>query len=278
MLSSAHVVTRHASASSARSRISSRQHALVAECRALARASHGGRVLLDGAHLVVEALRGGATVESVLATPEALASDAGLTSALERASITLHEVTASVMDAASPVRAPSGVVAIARWAPTAIETLFVAPRPLVVGLVDVQDPGNVGSVIRAADALGATGVAVLGQSADPAGWKALRGSMGSAFRVPVARLALADAFAAARRHHVRIVAAVARDGVSPEQSGLDHPSLVLLGNEGAGLEAAIAARADARVTLRMRAGVESLNVSVAAALLVDAARRQRSAS
>jgi TrmH family RNA methyltransferase len=274
MLSSGHVVTRHGPASPARTRISSRQHALVAQCRDLARAAHDGRVLLDGAHLVLDALRAGATLDAVLTTTETTL-DPTLSAALDRSPTPVYEVTTAVMDAASPVRTPSGLVAIARWAPASLETLFGASQPLIVGLVDVQDPGNVGAVIRTADALGATGVAALGQSADPAGWKALRGSMGSAFRIPVARLPLADAFASARRHQVPIVAAVARDGVRPEQAGLQTAALLLLGNEGAGLAAEVTAHADVRVTLPMRAGVESLNVSVAAALLIDAARRQR---
>jgi TrmH family RNA methyltransferase len=148
----------------------------------------------------------------------------------------------------------------------------------VVGLVDVQDPGNVGAVIRVADALGATGVGVTERSADPGGWKALRGSMGSAFRLPVARLDLATLLAEAGRAKAQVAAAVARGGTEPALAWLSRPTLLLLGHEGAGLPDDVLRKADLRVTLPMRAGVDSLNVSVAAALVVDEARRQRAST
>jgi TrmH family RNA methyltransferase len=256
-------------------RVSSRQHALVADCRALARGSRDGRVLLDGAHLVAEALRASVPLELVLATAEALTAEPALLPLLQAAAVPLYEATASVLDAASPTRSPSGVVGIARWATVPVADLFLAPRPLVVGLIDVQDPGNVGAVIRAADALGATGVGVAGESADPAGWKALRGSMGSAFRIPVSRSTTADLVESAARARVSVVASVAHDGVDPASVALAASTLILVGHEGAGLSADLVQQADARVTLAMRAGVDSLNVSIAAALLLDEARRQR---
>jgi TrmH family RNA methyltransferase len=256
-------------------RVSSRHHALVRDCRSLARADGNGRVLLDGAHLVSDALRAGATIEAVLATRQALDADADLMSALSAAAVPLYEASAGVLDAASPARAPSGVVAIARWEAADVARLFSPFPALVVGLVDVQDPGNVGAVIRTANALGATGVAVTGRSANPGGWKALRGSMGSAFRLPVARVELAALLAEAARAKAQVAAAVADGGLDPGRAALSRPTLLLLGHEGAGLPDDIVRRADIQLTVPMRAGVESLNVSVAAALVVDEARRQR---
>ena len=257
------------------SRVSSRHHALVRDCRSLARADRNGRVLLDGAHLVLDALRAGATIEAVLVTREALDADADLAAALRASAVPLYEASAGVLDAASPARTPSGVVAIARWVSAEASRLFSPFPALVVGLVDVQDPGNVGAVIRTADALGATGVAVTGRSADPGGWKALRGSMGSAFRLPVARVDLAALLAEATRAKAQVAATVARGGIEPARAALSRPTLLLLGHEGAGLPSDVLRRADTRVTLPMRAGLESLNVSVAAALVVAEDRRQR---
>ena len=256
-------------------RVSSRHHALVRECRSLARADRHGRVLLDGAHLVVDALRAGATIEAVLATRAALDADADLSSALRDWAVPVYEGSPGVLEAASPARSPSGVVAIAHWVPADASRLFSPFPALVVGLVDVQDPGNVGAVIRAADALGATGVGVTGQSADPGGWKALRGSMGSAFRLPVARVDLAALLAEAQRATAQVAAAVVRGGTAPGLASFARPTLLLFGHEGAGLPEDVLRRADLEVTLPMRAGVDSLNVGVAAALMVDEARRQR---
>ena len=90
------------------------------------------------------------------------------------------------MEALSPVRTPSGVIALVRRpALVGIEALVTPAPPLIIVAVDMQDPGNLGAIIRSAEAGGASGVAVLGASADAWGWKALRASMGSTLRVPV---------------------------------------------------------------------------------------------
>lgn len=256
-------------------RVSTRHHALVRACRAAARGDRTDLVLLDGAHVVIDAIRAGADVESVLVTAHARASTPDLDAALNLTRAAVYDATDAVLDAASPARSPSGVVALAHWSPPDIARLFSPPPALVVGLVDVQDPGNVGGVIRTADALGATGVVALGQSADPGGWKAIRGSMGSLFRLPAARSTLAAVLAAARAAQVQVVATTPRGGIDPHQAKFAGPTLLLLGHEGAGLSSDVISGADRLVTIPMRAGVESLNVGVAAALLLDEARHQR---
>ena len=139
----------------------------------------------------------------------------------------------------------------------------------------MQDPGNVGSVIRSADALGASAVVAAGATADPGGWRALRAAMGSTFRVPVCRATVDALFDAARASQARIVATTVGDGEPLDGLRLDGPAVVLLGNEGAGLPQAVIQRADARVRVPMRAGVNSLNVAVTAALILYAAGRPR---
>ncbi len=229
--------------------LTGRHHALVKLCRELAHGPRSdGRVLLDGAHLVVDALAAGAAVECILATRAALDAEPALARAMAAVrGLTVYEASESVIDAASPARTPSGV----------------------------QDPGNVGGVIRSADALGATGAIAAGPSADPGNWKALRGSMGSLFRMPVARGDLRGAISEARRRRVSIVAAVPRDGRDPAEVEFEKATLLIVGGEGAGLDAEVVASADERVSIPMRRGVESLNVGVAAALVLDAARRRR---
>jgi TrmH family RNA methyltransferase len=119
-------------------------------------------------------------------------------------------------------------------------------------------------------------VIVADGSADPFGWKALRGSMGSALRVPVVSgIETADALAEARRHGYRIVATVPRGGRSFFDADLSGRTAVVVGGEGAGLDKAVLDDADERVTIPMQAPVESLNVAMTAALIVYEARRQR---
>jgi TrmH family RNA methyltransferase len=226
-------------------------------------------VLLDGEHLIEEAMRAGVPVEAVLTDGQHRALDR----TFEARGIICHAATAPVLAAASPVRTPSGIVAIAAWTMTGLDEVFTRAPALVVGMVGVQDPGNVGSVIRSAHALGATGVLALDGTADPAGWKALRGAMGSAFHLPVGAGTVDDAFYQAAARHVDVVAMVAHGGTPLPQARLSPPILVLVGNEGHGLEPSVAARATHRVHVPMQAGVESLNVAVSAALALWEIRR-----
>jgi len=115
-----------------------------------------------------------------------------------------------------------------------------------------------------------------GASADPFGWKALRGSMASALRLPVAvRIHAAEAVTDARRRGCQIVATTARGGRAPFDLDLTRPTAILIGSEGSGLDPSLTQTADQRVTIPMQPPVESLNAAVTAALLVYEARRQR---
>ena len=183
--------------------------------------------------------------------------------------------TAVVMNAISPVRSPSAIVALASRPRLADADIFQGASPLVVAAVDVQDPGNVGAIIRVAEAGGATGVMVAGASADPFGWKALRGSMGSALRMPVCVKRGPYAFDEARRTGCRIVATAPRGGGSVFDANLRGPLVIVIGGEGRGLPEALLRSADERVTVPMQAPVDSLNAAVTAALIVYEARRQR---
>ena len=168
-------------------------------------------------------------------------------------------------------------MAIATHRPIALRHVLNG-RGLTLAPVGVQDPGNVGAIIRAADAGAASGVVVTAGSADPFGWRALRGAMGSSFRLPVADIDhVHAAVEAARERGIGVVAAVPRGGSSLYTLDLTKPLLVLLGSEGSGLDDDVVSLADARMTIPMRPPVQSLNTAVAAALIVYEARRQRRA-
>jgi TrmH family RNA methyltransferase len=157
-----------------------------------------------------------------------------------------------------------------------VDDLFRAPAPLVVIAVDVQDPGNIGAILRASEAAGVSGVITTSAGADPYGWKAVRGSMGSALRLPTARVA--DAAAAldlARSRDLRCAATVRDGGTTMDAADLRGPLAIVLGGEGAGLSSEIVSACDLSISIPMAPRVESLNVATAAALLVYEARRQR---
>jgi TrmH family RNA methyltransferase len=155
------------------------------------------------------------------------------------------------------------------------DRVFAAPAPLVIVAVDVQDPGNVGAMLRVAEAAGATGAIVAGASADPFGWKAVRGSMGSALRLPLIVEKAPWSAASIRHRNCRVVATVPRGGRPLFEADLRGPLAILIGGEGRGLAPALVDEAGERVTIPMEPPVESLNAAVTAALLLYEARRQR---
>ncbi len=238
-------------------------------------------MLLDGVRLIEDARNAHVPIELAMFSAPALDEPSSrldaLAQTLQRAGVETVAVPDSVLRAASPVRSSSGVVALATYRPTPMQKIGRALRSgLVMAAVHVQDPGNVGAIIRAADAGGAMGVVVTSDSADPHGWRALRGAMGSTFRVPVASCDdVPELVHQARDCGAAVVAAVPRGGVSLESADLARPTLVLIGTEGGGLDRALDEGADLRVSIPMRRRVDSLNVAVAAALIVYEARRQR---
>lgn len=256
-------------------RISSRQNPIVKRFRELARTGDGDLMLLDGDHLVEEAIASDLAIDVAAFGEKAAARLVTLAAKTRRAGAKTVTVTDQVLAALSPVQHPSGVVAIARRPAPTIDQILARRPQLVVMLSDVQDPGNVGAIIRAAEACGATGIVAGDATADPFGWKALRGAMGSTFRIPVARHPLADAVRAAKAAGIRIFGTMPRGGTPLPKCDLRGPAAILLGGEGAGLPAAVFNMADERLTIPMRPPVESLNVAIASALIVYEASRQR---
>jgi len=261
-------------------RISSRQNATVKRFRALARsrsATTTDDVLLEGEHLVDEALASGLQIDTVAFSETAAAGTLqDLLRRIEASGRRATIISDAVFDAVTPVKHSAGVVAIARLAPSSVAEALAHPPQLVLIVDAVQDPGNLGAIIRTAEACAATGVIVSIGSADPFGWKALRGSMGSTLRVPVSTgLSLAEAIASSRRAALRVIAATPRGGTPLPQCDLRHPAAIILGSEGPGIPDALLAAADERITIPMQPPVESLNVAVAAALMLYEAFRQR---
>ena len=277
-------------------RISSRQNAIVKRFRDLARAArpakagadpsaragHAADVLLDGEHLVHEALLcdiaieiaafSDKQIENVLSPAARLAKD------VKTRGGRVIVVSDQVLAAMSPVQHPSGVVAIARARPADVRVAMatVMDVPLVLVLAGLQDPGNVGAIVRAAAAFGASGVVAIEGSANPFSWKALRGAMGGTFRLPIAsRGSLSDVVATAGELGVRLVAAVPRGGTPLPGLDLREPTAIVLGGEGAGVSPATMAAVHETVTIPMQAPMESLNVAIAAAVILYEAMRQR---
>jgi TrmH family RNA methyltransferase len=265
--------------------IASRKNPFVAAVRRVADGEDRDRLLLDGLHLLEEARAAQVPIASAAFTARALAGADGtarrLATALAGTGVRVVRVTDPVMEALSPTAHPSGVVAVAARPKRTLDDVLggaAAAPPLVVVAVDVQDPGNVGAIARVAEAAGATGFVVAGRSADPFGWKALRGSMGSLLRLPT--IHHPDATAAIgglKAHRLQCLAAALAGAVPFDAVDWRGPVACLVGSEGAGLPEDVLAMADRRVRIPMAPPVESLNVAVSSGLLLYEARRQRAA-
>ncbi len=244
--------------------ITSRQNQRVKDIRRLRR-SKGDRALLEGPHLVAEALAAGLRLEEILATPDFLASADGRR--LSRGwTVEPLEVDPELLAELTDADSPRGVLAVAHVPRAGIESLpAVSGRPYLY-LDGLQDPGNLGALARVAEAAGATGLALSPGSA----------SAGSLLRLPVAVAAEPGALS---RHLAaagpRWAALVPRDGEDLYGTELAGTLVLAVGAEGPGLSPDLLARAGLRLTIPTEPAVESLNATVAAALVLFELRRRR---
>jgi RNA methyltransferase, TrmH family len=260
----------------AREIVTSRANPLVKRLRALlGDSARSGLAVLEGFKLVEEALDAGVEiVECAVAADVPDGPHSALVARLEGGGVAVRVLAPDVLAAVSEAGTSQGIVAIARR-PTFDEAQIFRGTPLIVVGVGIQNPGNVGALLRTAEAAGATGAYLTTGSADPLSWKALRGSMGSAFRVPhVSGLGAGDVLARLTARAVITIAAAPR-GERYDAIDYTGPIALLFGNEGAGLPAEVAARAGRTAAIPMALPVESLNVAVAAGILLFEAGRQR---
>jgi len=258
--------------------IHSRSNALFRQLRALkTRSGADDPMLLEGIKLIEEALAAGVALVQVAASQRLGRSQRGraLLSALDRGGIKPRLLDDDLLSSISQVESNQGVLALARR-PAFEEQELYRGCPLILVATAVQDPGNAGALLRVAEAAGATGAYLTAGSADPYSWKALRGAMGSAFRLPCVRsVDAAEVQRRLRDRGVASVAAVVSDGIAYDRVDMRRPLALWLGNEGAGLPEVLLSRMDQRATVPLSPPVESLNVAVAGGLLFFEAARQR---
>ncbi len=233
--------------------------------------------MIDGPTLLAEALAAGLVVEEVFTTgshPEVVAA-AGAAGAAVR------EVAADVLAKATETVTPQGVAAVAhRFEVPLDDALAAAVRgPLALVLVDVGDPGNAGTLVRAAEAAGASAVLFCGSSVDPSNGKCVRASAGASFHVPIATGG--DVEAVLERLGglgVRRAATVVEGGTPYDAADLSGPVAIVLGSEAHGLPPDVLAGVDQRLTISMAGRSESLNVAMAGSALCFESLRQRRAA
>jgi RNA methyltransferase, TrmH family len=256
----------------------SRANPLYKRLRALKeRAADRELCLLEGPRLVLEALEAGIAVVEAAASERAETSPPGRAAlaALREKGAPVRAMSAELVASLSETETSQGLVALARRPSFAEERIFRG-TPLVLVADGVQNPGNLGGLLRSAEAAGASGAILAGGCADPFSWKALRGSMGSAFRLPhLLGVSIDRALDALDARRIPVLATTTDGERRYDEADLRGPVAIVVGTEGAGLPAAVRGRAAACLRIPLREPVESLNVGAAAALVLFEAARQR---
>ena len=239
-----------------------------------------GLFAIEGENLIREAIRSGIVLRTLFVSEHASLRDE-LPLNVEAIRLA-DDIFASTVDTQSP----QGIAALIEPPQWKLESVLgtnskpdTLAAPLLLIAAGVQDPGNLGTLIRSAEAFAATAVLTAPGTVSPWNQKALRASAGSVFRVPVVSIEIAD-LTALNSRGIRLLAAVApsRDGKDNVIPDLTRPSAIMIGNEGAGLSLELLALADARISIPTPGPVESLNAAIAGSLLLYEASRQREAA
>jgi TrmH family RNA methyltransferase len=260
--------------------VTSRENRVLKQFRAALRGSgltEDGLTAVEGPRLVADAFGSGLEILAVLCSASGERHLAALQTQLPPHA-RLLQVSDRLFDSIADTQTPQGIAALLRPKPASFDA-FTRPssgHPLVVVLVGVQDPGNAGTIIRTAEAFGASGVMLTAGSAHPWAPKAIRASAGSVLRLPIVHgLAPAVALAQLRMAGFNTYAATLAGASLPSEVDLTAPIALLIGNEGAGLPPEVERSAEATLRIPLAASVNSLNAAMAATVLLYEAARQR---
>jgi TrmH family RNA methyltransferase len=260
-----------------------RHHPLLRRIRALRkdgrRRREEARFVAEGLHLAQEAIRSGARIEAFVYSPRLLATEPGraLVAEIRARGLEAHQTADSVLESLQDARSPQPVLAVVevdaelvRRADRALES-----GSLVLVVEGIQDPGNLGSIVRSADAAGWEACCVVGSGADPFHPRTVRATMGSIFRLPVLSAETAPVVERLRAAGFVLVGADPHSGTPYDRADWSGRVALILGAEGLGLSGRARSRLGRTVRVPMRPGVESLSVAAAAAVLLFEAVRQR---
>ena len=236
--------------------------------------------LAEGMHLCREALTSGAGLERVLysAALNGTAEGRELLADLGRAGAVLDETSEAILDSLQDARSPQPVLCVVRMKKTAFKDLLATRHryPLVVVTHGIQEPGNLGTILRTAEAAGASGLIATGRSADLHHPRTVRATMGSIFRLPAIHGGeLPDVVRRFGDEEFLRVAAETGSGPAPASIDWNRPAALFLGPERGVLPEASRSLMDTAVTIPMETGVDSLSVGAAAAVILFAARGVR---
>ena len=259
-------------------RIEGRHNSHLRELRqAFSRAERtsSGACAVEGVHILEEAIRSGLRLEAVFFSE----------SAENRADRLLPQIAANVatwlvpnqlFSRAVPSESPQGVAALVRLRESSVEDVIQgSKRGLVIAVAGIQDPGNFGTILRSAEAFGAGGVLAGENTVNLLNWKVVRASAGSIFRLPVARVRLAEAIPMLRAQGIELWATSAHKGTPVYEQDWSRPAAIFIGSEGAGLGREVLSEMDGMIRILHSPRVESLNAGIAASIVLYEASKQR---
>ena len=258
--------------------VTSRQNPLVKELRRAlerAEATPDGHVAVESPRLLEEAIRSGLRFKAVFFRESALPRMQKLLPQISSQAETLV-LPDPVFDSAVTTETPQGVAALVRWRPRKFEDVPLEGNPLLLVAAGVQDPGNLGTMIRSAEAFAAAALLLGPGTVSPLNSKVIRASAGSLFRLPVAPIEYPAALEELRRRGIKLLATSSHKGKNLAEADLAGSVAVFIGNEGAGLPRELSAEVTDSIVIPHSARVESLNAGIAASIVLYEAARQRS--
>jgi RNA methyltransferase, TrmH family len=260
--------------------VGSRQNALVKDLRKAftqGEPTEQGFIAIEGVRIIEEAIRSGLRFQAVFFSQGGAAHAGRLLPQIASQTETLL-LPDEVFSSAVSTDTPQGVAALVRLKPAKLQDLLeqTGGVPLMVAVAGIQDPGNLGTIIRSAEAFAARGVLLGEKTVHPSNPKVVRASAGSLFREPLISVKLADAIVLLKQNGYHVVASSSHRGKPLYEADFTGPTALLIGNEGAGLPAEILSQADDLITIPHSSRVESLNAGIAASILLYEVARQRS--
>jgi TrmH family RNA methyltransferase len=260
--------------------VESNQNARLKELRkALIAPGRGAQALvgIEGPKLIEEAMRAGLRVKTIFV---AQGAERLLDKLQGKRDVEVLQLPKKLLDQALATETPQSIAALVeppKWSWSHLLNQH-QKKTLVIVLAGLQDPGNLGTILRSAEAFGATGVISLPGTVSAWNAKAVRASAGSVFRVPILAASVDECFAELKKAAVKVFATTARGTKSTDLAELAGPVALIIGNEGNGVPGALAARADSTIAIPYPGSAESLNAAVAASVLLYEASRQRVAA
>jgi TrmH family RNA methyltransferase len=233
--------------------------------------------LVEGVKMVEEALRDKLGVKQVIASPSLTRHHGkGVIRLAEDRGIEILWISERMMDAAAESKTPQPVMAVVELREHVEEELISHSSRLIVVAHQLQDPGNLGTIIRTAEAVGAAGVAITRNSVDPHNPKTVRASMGSILRLPVVKIADAQGFLGkCKKAGFQVAAMVLQGDRNLFDADMTKPTAVIFGQEGSGLQGSLLESVDLQLRIPMAETIDSLNVATSAAVVLYEALRQR---